>query len=386
MNILFIPSWYPNKSNPLSGIFFKEQAQALSKNGHCVVVMVVNVIGIFGYFRLWNKSLKIEFKFTNNLIEANFFAFNILPRKFFPKGRIISNNKNAYKLFRLIQNKVSFKPDIIHAHSIHYAGLSALHISKKLNIPYVLTEHSTGFERDLFLERERFFFRRVLLNANKIIAVGPGLKTQLERICPEKEILIIPNMIDTNFFTLDRRENMTFTFFCLASLENKKAIDNLIISFNKMNNKESKLVIGGEGPDEEKLKNLVFELGLVDRVNFIGMLNRQEVVNQLNKSNVFILVSRVETFGVVFIEALSCGVPIIASRSGGPDLIVNKENGILVEVNDVKATAEAMDYIFENINLYSARKIRENCINKYSETAVVNRLNIIYENIINKTK
>ena len=223
-----------------------------------------------------------------------------------------------------------------------------------------------------------------MLNSSKIIAVGPGLKNQLEKICSEKEILIIPNLIDTNFFSLKQIENTNFVYFCLASLEKKKAIDNLIYSFKKMKNQTSKLVIGGQGPDLEILKALVSELNLSVRVSFIGKLDREEVVEQLNQSNVFILISRVETFGVVFIEALSCGLPIIASRSGGPDLIVNKDNGLLVEVDDIDGTAKAMDYMYENFEQYSSEKIREHCIQNYSETAVVDKLNKIYEDIIKK--
>ena len=164
----------------------------------------------------------------------------------------------------------------------------------------------------------------------------------------------------------------------MGLLEHKKGMDILINAFSEIHHNNTELVIGGDGEDREKLENLAIDLGISDRVKFLGRLDRDEVKMQMSSCNVFVLSSRHETFGVVFIEALASGKPIIASKTGGPDFIVNNKNGLLVPVEDIASLRDAMDEIIDNYLTYDPVEIRNDCIRRFSEESVVKELNKIY--------
>jgi len=97
----------------------------------------------------------------------------------------------------------------------------------------------------------------------------------------------------------------------------------------------------------------------------------------------FVLPSRYETFGVVLIEALASGLPLIATKCGGPEDIVNCGNGVLVEIDNVELLAEAMRALKRNKHKYDANRLREEAILRFGEAAFVNNVLPIYEAAIN---
>ena len=99
----------------------------------------------------------------------------------------------------------------------------------------------------------------------------------------------------------------------------------------------------------------------------------------MSKAHAFVLSSQHETFGVVLIEALAQGLPLIATRCGGPEDIINKDNGLLVPINDVDRLAEAMFSIYNNYEKYDPEKLREHCKEEYSEKSISLKLIEIYQ-------
>ena len=119
-----------------------------------------------------------------------------------------------------------------------------------------------------------------------------------------------------------------------------------------------------------------------EQVEFLGKLTREQVKNQMLNSDAFVLSSEYETFGVVLVEALALGKPIIATKCGGPESIVSKEVGYLVEKNSIDNLAKAMRDLIETYSQFEARQIREYCAIEFSEEAVVKKLEIIYTDIL----
>jgi glycosyltransferase involved in cell wall biosynthesis len=138
------------------------------------------------------------------------------------------------------------------------------------------------------------------------------------------------------------------------------------------------LIVVGDGIERPKLESLVISCGIESQVSFLGNLNREDVKIEMQRCDAFVLASRYETFGVVYIEALACGKPIIATSCGGPAMIVDEENGLLVPVEDIKALSEAMSYLFTHYDNYKPETIRKNCINKYSEEVIIGKISDIY--------
>lgn len=381
MKILILPSWYPNEENPVNGIFFKEQAIALKKSGHDVIVAAYPELISLKSFGKMSNFRGISFSNEEGLPTYRISDYNYIPR--IRRINLILARKRINKLINIIFEKYGV-PDLIHAHSCLWGGYLGSEISEKWSIPLVITEHSTAFSRGLIDSFEEGCIKKALNRASSVIAVGPGLKKELTKYIDEKRIRIIPNIVNTNHFEyidteLDRD---TFTFFSLGLLTHKKGMDTLIKSFSKINNNNSKLVIGGDGEEKQKLMELVNNLDISKRVIFLGRLKRDDVKREMQNCNAFVLASRHETFGVVFIEALASGKPIIATKTGGPDDIINNNNGILVPVDDVASLTKAMDSMIYNYKKYDSFQIRSDCVERFSEEAVVKQINDIYMSII----
>jgi len=164
----------------------------------------------------------------------------------------------------------------------------------------------------------------------------------------------------------------------------KKCQVNILHAFSKIAkaNPNIYLTLGGDGPVRSQLEQLAQNLDLIDKVKFTGMLSREQVVAEMAAADAFVLSSRYETFGVVVIEALALGKPVIATRCGGPESIVRKEDGILIPVDDVDALAAAMIEIVENRKDYDPAEIRKACSVRFSEAAIAKRLMNIYANVV----
>ena len=161
-------------------------------------------------------------------------------------------------------------------------------------------------------------------------------------------------------------------------------MDVLIKSFAKNNVllRECELYIGGNGEELENLKQLSKDLGVERNIKFLGELNREEVNYYMKNSDAFVLASRVETFGIVFIEAMYQGKPVIGTRTGGPDTFINNEVGLTVEVDNIDELSEAMSYIYNNYKQYDNKVIKKYCIDTFSEKVIVEKLNKVYKEVL----
>lgn len=167
-------------------------------------------------------------------------------------------------------------------------------------------------------------------------------------------------------------------------LTEKKRVENLIKAFSLLSEKynDIQLKIGGDGVCRNDLEELAIELNIDNKIKFLGALTRDEVFIQINQADAFVLSSEYETFGVVLIEALALGKPVVATRCGGPESIVTDEVGVLVEKNSVPALCNGMEMIYTNRENLDANKIRTYCQKNFSEDAVTDKLLHIYQNIL----
>jgi glycosyltransferase involved in cell wall biosynthesis len=236
-------------------------------------------------------------------------------------------------------------PDVIHAHNALNAGVFAKHVKRKYGIPYVLTEHSTELADWKMPENIFTEIRNSYIEASTKISVSLPFKKQLDNqfFHGEDNFLFMPNVLNNAFekdIIFSKSDKIRLTH--IANLIDIKDQTTLIKAFgilaSKVDNLE--LIIIGDGVDKEKLIRLTNELGLSDKICFKGFLNRKSIIDILSTSNLFVLSSKYETFGVVVIEALACGVPCVASICGGPESIINSSNGKLFEVGNYIQLAE----------------------------------------------
>ena len=158
----------------------------------------------------------------------------------------------------------------------------------------------------------------------------------------------------------------------------------LIKAFYKVfqDKKNIKLIIAGGGAEYKNLKNLIKYLNLEDQVVLYGRITRNKVRDLLHKSNVFVLSSKYETFGVVLIEALAAGLPVIATKCGGPESIIRSNNiGYLSEI-DERDLAKKMLKIYHNYNEFDTNYLIKYVEKNFSEQAVVKKILNIYKKVL----
>ncbi len=378
MHVMFVPSWYHNNRNPVHGSFFKEQAEAIQESGVKVTVAYNEIWPLTQLFKI-NEKIGINFSIEDKLRTYRYKNFNYLPKN--PKMFSIFNRR-LDRLYKEIVKKEG-KVDLIHCQSSFWAGISAAYIAKKYDIPLIITEHSSLKTAIYIKDSYKPFIKKSYLDADVLIAVGNRLKKEISDFSGRSDIKVIHNLIPVERFKISKDTNDIFTFFSLAFLEGEKGMDVLIKAFAKyFKNTNTKLIIGGDGSQREFLINLSKELQVEGQVEFLGALSREDVSKYMSKCNAFVLASKYETFGVVYIEALASGKPIIGTYNGGAEDIINKDNGLLVKVNDIDDLGNAMKYLNENVNSYDCEKIRSECIEKYSKKNIINEILKVYSDVI----
>lgn len=266
------------------------------------------------------------------------------------------NPKHYFQLKKIIKAE---KPDILHAHiwnpaSGRYAYLAA----KSTKIPLVTTEHDP-FKLSPIKD---FFKKRALKYVSKIVAVSNNNKKLLSELYPEhkQKIEIIHNGIDITwwqsqllrFTNEDRKHIKEDIFHCkentliiatVAELSERKGIKYLINAVPSVKKKypNTKFVIIGDGPSRKNYEHLIKKLDLENHVHLTG--RQKEIPKLLKSSNIFVLPSIREGFGMVNLEAMITPLPIIATKVGGiPEVVKNEETGILVDPGNSIALIAAL--------------------------------------------
>ena len=380
MHIVVIPSWYTDSYNKLRGIFFKEQAEALLSSSKVdkVGVVTTNDIGLKSIID--KKELKFGlFKYRQNGVNNYVYQIPDILR-----NKRLNDAVKLYLFKRVFRKYIKEHglPDIVHLHSF-YNGLMAKWIKKEYNIAYVTTEHASNFLTNSLdsydIKKASSVFNESSLN----IAVSQNLADILQ-VSFKKEFAYIPNFVVVPKIK-PKTKFKKFTFVNVGFLTANKNQKLLIKSFYKaFKNKEAQLIIIGDGKEYNSLKSLIKELNLEQQVMLYGKLDREKVFEVLNSSHVYLHASLFETFGIAIIEALSCGLPVISTKSGGPEgIITNSRVGKLINA-DENELQEAMIELFNNYSSYNANSIKEFYLKNFSKEVVVKKIVNNYCKVLNR--
>lgn len=390
MHILIIPSErFVVPEEPLAGIFQRDQAQALKRAGLKVGVIAPTPRSLRWLrvgWRGWPRGIEVVEDEGIPVYRSQTWRW-IPGRVPYLGGQLIVSV--GKKLFSRYVGDHGM-PDLVHAHNSLYAGVIAVRLKKEHGIPFVLTEHSSAYLTNRLQKWQRPIARHVLEHASARLAVSNHLGKTIEQCFPGIPWEWMPNILDRLFEYQDPSESKTlvthkeFRFLTVGSLIPVKGHETLLKAFSWAfkGNPQVHLRIGGDGPLWSRLEALSENLGIKQQVKFLGRLTRKQVLAEMRGCDVFVLSSLHETFGVVLIEALACGKPIIATACGGPEEIVNETNGILVPPGDEITLGRAMIGMVDSIGNYDEETIRHNCLNMYGEAAVVTRLLEVYERVL----
>ena len=399
MHVFLIPSWYPTKDRPTAGCFLREQALALGRFGEGARVSVslhgagahlldprspiASIRRLLRFFCAPTRSIETV---SSNVVEIE---RPVVEWSMLLGGNMSGMLRSHYANF--VQAEAMYgEVDLIHAHVGFPGGWIAWHLARRFRRPFVITEHMGPFPPAVFLRSDGAITERLsapFLASHRNVAVSPALARVMGRFGIPR-VAVIPNLVDEERFSTSARppSSNNFVFFSLCHLVPEKGVDDLLKAAKcaMAEVPALRLVIGGDGPMRRSLQSLAGRLGISDRVSWLGMVDPLATPGFYRDSDAFILVSRAETFGVVYVEALASGKPVIATRCGGPEAIVHEGNGLLVPIGDVPAIASAMVKMAGNSDRYVAEKIRSDFMKRFSRPAVVGQLLALYRTILNE--
>lgn len=386
MNVVIIPAFFQTKKNPTFGSFFMDQAKALQKSGHHVSILYCDTYSV--------KCLKDFVQYEEeNVTETE--DITVYRKKYFcPVKHGMDGYRRAFTkgIIELYERYLhDGQVDIIHAHCCVWAGYAAMKLSQQTGIPYLITEHATLFQlhRDEISSKNNEYIKEAFCNAAKLVCVSGAFRRLLSDY--REDIEVIGNVVNCDRFHITEKAHanettrfLTVCYMVDETMLQKKGIDILLKAWKLFaaKNPNVTLTIGGGGQGKKKAVEWVKEYGIQDRVEFVGQLSREQVAEQMQQCDCFVLPSRYETFGVVYIEAMACGKPVIAVRNGGPDDFVKDFNGILVEAEDVNSLAAAMGSIAEHQEMYEPRQIAGFVQENFSEQAIAGQLEGLYHQIL----
>lgn len=393
MNVFVLPSWYPSAAQAMAGLFVRDQARAVAQVRPSWNV----VVGTWGHhdgaialrdaaaslralrWRLRTRPGWREGPAPPHEVLAPRLSWTLAIAGGGARGLLQATLANL----RAAENRFG-RMALLHAHVAFPAGWIAARVAAQTGHPYVLTEHMSPFPFPSLRDREgrpNAAVRQAFAGASATVAVSRSLANSIVAAgLPCSDIL--PNLVDDSRFPLVAAPSGPgFSFFTLCSLVPRKGVAVLLQALAGMRHSHVSLDIGGDGPERAALQVLAARLGLGSRVRFLGALRPDDVPARHAASDAFVLASFEETFGVVLVEALMSGRPVVATRCGGPEDIVHAGNGWLVPPGDPAALAAAMDEAVDRRGRHDAAALRADAVARFSTAAVGELLARLYARV-----
>ena len=202
------------------------------------------------------------------------------------------------------------------------------------------------------------------------------------------ENYIVNNIVGKEFNFIPKRQDDTLSIITTGSLIHRKGFDLLPKAFSMLDlpNEQWELTIIGEGNEYGNLTQQIHSTSLQNNIHLVGIKTKEQIAEILKNSSIFLLPSRNENFSVAVLEALACGLPVIASICGGIRECINEKNGLLFPVDDVEKLAQSILYAVQHIDKYDRKAIAEDCLARFSPEVIAKQLTQIFEETIKKTK
>ncbi|MBV7388036.1 glycosyltransferase [Pasteurellaceae bacterium TAE3-ERU1] len=359
----------------------------LSAGNSIHTIRWVNGLSSLGYCVTLITQHEVEHKNYNDNVQIISFPYN----------GVLGYFILGYKLRRIINE---IKPDIVNAHYASGYGTTARLVNFK---PYLLSVW--GSDVYDFPHKSRFhhwLIKKNIESATAIASTSQAMANHVKKIISfEGEIFITPFGVDTEIFKNKDDEyckfNDNIVIGTVKTMEKTYGVDLLILSFAEVLRRlkiacpslANKIILRlvGTGGEIEQLKNLVKEINLEGAVEFLGFIEHKKVPDILNKLDIYVALSRSESFGVAILEASSCGLPVIVSNVGGlPEVVLNNKTGFIVNSEDVHQAADAIEKLVMSETLRKEMGLagRQFVLTKYSWNKSLEVMSNVYKLIYKK--
>lgn len=368
--ILFISSWFPNKLEPTNGNFVQRHAEAVSLLND---VTVLHSIG--------DASQKETYLFDDKIINDIRTLVVYYKNSTNPVLNFIRRMKGYQKGFARLE-----KPDLVHANVLHNSMLFAVYLKKKFKIPFVITEHWSGFlkvNRSRLSTAQLFIAKNIANNADFVLPVSQYLSNDLKELGWNTKIQVVGNVVDTVLFKVKSDTEKPFKFLHISNLIALKNPDKIIAAairlHQEFNNFE--LHIGGDG-DVENINELVKNNDAESFIKTFTVLTSIEVAEKMRQSNCFVLFSDYESFGCVLLESLSTGTPVIATKVGGVPEIIDERKGLLISNSSDELYKAMNDVLQKKIEFDGANDLHQFVEDYFSMKIISQKFDQVYRKIL----
>ncbi|MFT5818957.1 MAG: glycosyltransferase involved in cell wall biosynthesis [Crocinitomix sp.] len=361
LKILFLAKWYPNKFDVLDGVFVVDHAKATeTKNDVCVL------------FIHSDPDLKVARELITT--EANGYPemtiyFKSPTTRFAPYNKLMTGFlyiKNQFYGYRHIK-KIWGKPDLTHIHVLLRASVLAVWLKWRKNIPFVITEHWSGYDPNVDYKISNFkkkCLAFVIKRSSALTTVSAYLQKHIKNVNDQTNFHIVSNTIDPRIFKpIEKEKRDKKRLVHVSTLDNyPKNFGRILEVIGKLTETRTdfEFQVIGKGIEMETQKALAKKLGVLDKtVFFRGFLPKEEVATEIAKSDLMLLFSHYETQSCVLLESFLCGVPGIGPDVGGVVEIINANNGVLVPHNDARAFYDAIQAFLDAELEFDSSKIRD---------------------------
>lgn len=369
-HIALISRGYPTPAYPTLGNFEADTAHALARAGVQVSFLAVDMRSIRRK-RPW--GLHIEKKNGITLYRIDW------PVGAVPKKLLYRLSFQALKRVWAAMVRAEGTPDLIHTLFTDYGVLGAM-MKEKTGIPLYLSENFSRINTDPIDPALKAAAAYAYAKADVIQTVSPAFQKRLKEVFGADSVEI-PNLPDLTLFSYKDgpKDDLLVS---TGRITREKGMPELLEAFFRLKDDfpQLRLELFGEGDQRPLLEQTAAEQGVSHRVTFHGNTEREDIAETYARAKWFALCSHHETFGLAFIEAWAAGLPVLATRCGGPEHLITEQNGVLVPVGDISAIEAGLRKLMrEN---YDRKKIARAIESEFSEERIIGEIVAQYENLL----
>ena len=393
LKIHMLSKGFPSEPFPSNGLFIYNTARILSLENDLRMTAPKAWVPPFASFfsQRYHAINQIPKKDNFRELKVTRPSFVTFPRKLFYE-RTGEYYWNAAK-----DELVTNLPDIFHVHFLYPDGSVIPHLKKMFpRIPLILSIHGSDWRVNNDISKLRPILYKNLLAADRILTVGQGLMDDICSLYPElkPKIRVNHNGIDfegipklINIAEKDTFQKNKIKIFVLANYVQVKGLHILMdaLRLPAMAEIDYELILAGNILDKNYYHMILDKIetyGLQSKVRTLGILPRNHVYALFSDCDFFVLPSMSEGFGVVLVEAMAFGKPVVTTRSGGPEDIVIAENGLLVPPGEASSLAEAIKRMSSAYVDYDSQEIVKDVNKRFSLSVLKDRLIAIYNEVL----
>lgn len=396
--VLILASWFPSPAQPGLGSFVLDQAQALRRHrgldvrvlsGRPMPIDTARPWATWSGLRRWRDALAAAAWRDHAgmpVLDVPYPAGAPLP--------VLSNARAYAGAMTAVAERVraSFSFDVIHAHTTYLDGTAGVQLARRFGVGCVVTEH-TGPFADLM--RRPWTRRRVvktLSTVDRAFAVSEALAAEMRSWLPDAvggRVGVLRNGVDPELFTPAARHAPDPRRPRVGAIGVFRAVkdpESLLRAFAGLRAAVpgAELHLVGEGELAPLVRDRCAALGIANAVHQHGALDRAGLADFLRETcDVLLISSRVETFGLAALEALACGKPVVSTRCGGPEEIVdNPMLGRLCPVGDVPALTAALRDVCARLSEFDATALRRSAVERFALADVARDLHAVYDDLL----